>query len=416
MMKNSLRAKNTTPESSRDPLMHGKSLLIISNTFPNPDDSYIGSIFVKEQAKYLKHYFDNVSIISPVAYGVDRLRGTSSTDYSFDGIRVFFPRYLNIPFFYSHGRRSWVALESRAILSVIKKEKIPLDLIHAHMTWPSGAVAAELKKQFGVPLVLTEHTSTTFNSAVKKRDACWKNTLNAADVIIRVRKGDNHLFKELDVPLEKVISIPNGFDHKTFLPISSDQCRRELSLPEERKILLNVGNMFSPVKGHRFFIEAMSQVVRARNDVLGIIVGSGKLEAELRNLIRELHLEDHVRLVGSKPHNQIPLWINACDVFILPSLNEGNPTVMFEVLGCGKPFVGSNVGGVPGVIISEDFGLLVEPGDPDALASRILLALDREWDSEAILQYAAQYSWEAIGKEVADVYLKLLLGAGTNPN
>ena len=180
--------------------MPGKSLLIISNTFPNPDDSYIGGIFVKEQAKYLTQYFDTVSIISPVAYGIERLRGTSSRDYTFDDIRVFFPRYLNIPFFYSHGRRSWVALETRAILSVIEKEKIPFDLIHAHMTWPSGAVAAELKKQFGVPLVITEHTSTTFNGAVKKRDACWKSTLNAADAIIRVRKGDHHLFQELGVP------------------------------------------------------------------------------------------------------------------------------------------------------------------------------------------------------------------------
>jgi glycosyltransferase involved in cell wall biosynthesis len=173
-----------------------------------------------------------------------------------------------------------------------------------------------------------------------------------------------------------------------------------------------VGNLYSTVKGHSFFIEAISRVLRSRNDVLGIIVGSGKLEKELQNLIKELHLENHVRLVGSKPHNQIPLWINACDVFVLPSLNEGNPTVMFEVLGCGKPFVGSKVGGVPGVIISEDYGLLVEPGDPDALADRILLALNKEWDREAILQFAAQYSWETIGKEVADVYSKLL--AGTN--
>lgn len=392
--------------------MHEKSLLIISNTFPNPDDSYIGSIFVKEQARYLKKYFDTVSVISPVAYGMDRLRRTTSTDYVYDDIRVFFPRYLNIPFFYSHSRSSWIALETRAVLSVIEKERIPFDLVHAHMTWPSGAVAAELKKQFDVPLVITEHTSTTFNAAAKKRDSCWKRTLDAADSIIRVREGDNHLFKDLDVPMEKVIAIPNGFDHTAFLPISSAKCRSELGLPEDRRILLNVGNMYSAVKGHRFFIEAMSRVVSSHEDVLGIIVGSGKLEAELLNLIKELNLEDHVRLVGSKPHSQIPLWINACDVFVLPSLNEGNPTVMFEVLGCGKPFVGSKVGGVPGVIISEDYGLLVQPGDPSALADRITLALEREWDRELILQYAARYSWEAIGKEIADVYSKVLSGAG----
>ena len=77
--------------------------------------------------------------------------------------------------------------------------------------------------------------------------------------------------------------------------------------------------------------------------------------------------------------------MNACDLFVLPSLNEGNPTVMFEALGCGKPFVGTKVGGVPEVIASDDYGLLVEPADPEDLAEKILVALDREWDREAIL-------------------------------
>lgn len=392
--------------------MREKSLLIISNGFPNRDDSYIGGIFVKEQVRYLKNFFKNVSVISPVAYGMGILRSTSSTDYAYEGIKVFFPRYLNVPLFYSHGRSFWVSLEMKAILSVIERENIPFDVIHAHMTWPSGAVAAKLKKRFDVPLVITEHTSATFYDAAKTKDSCWKRTFKAADAIVRVKEGDNSLFEELGVSLKKVNAIPNGFDHEKFYPIPSHDCRKKLNLPEDRKIVLNVGNLYDPVKGHRIFIKAISQVVESREDVLGIIVGSGKLEAEILEYIKELHLGDHVRLVGSKPHDQIPFWINACDVFVLPSLNEGNPTVMFEVLGCGKPFVGTKVGGVPEVIISEDYGLLVEPGDPDALAEQIILALKKEWDREAILKYSNRYNWENIGGEIADVYTKILSGSG----
>jgi glycosyltransferase involved in cell wall biosynthesis len=389
--------------------MARSNLLVISNSFPNRDDSFVGNIFVKEQVRYLKNFFKTVSVVSPVAYGVNFLRSTSSTDYLYEDISVFFPRYLNVPFFYSRGRSLWVSLETRAILSVIEKQNIPFDIIHAHMTWPSGAVAAELKKRFNVPLVITEHTSATFYNAAKRKDAYWKRTFQAADAIVRVREGDNSLFEELDVPLEKVYAIPNGFDHEKFYPMPSASCREQLALPVDRKIVLNVGNLYSPVKGHRIFIKAISQVAESRGDVLGIVVGSGKLETELLRYIQELHMEDHVRLVGSKPHDQIPFWLNACDVFVLPSLNEGNPTVMFEVLGCGKPFVGTSVGGVPGVITSEDYGLLVNPGDPDALAEQIELALKREWDRDAILQYAARYNWENIGKELADVYSKVLL-------
>lgn len=76
--------------------------------------------------------------------------------------------------------------------------------------------------------------------------------------------------------------------------------------------------------------------------------------------------------------------MNACDVFILPSLSEGNPTVMFECLGCGKPFVGTKVGGIPEIINSEDYSLLCEPANPKELAEKILIALDKGWDNEKI--------------------------------
>ena len=100
--------------------------------------------------------------------------------------------------------------------------------------------------------------------------------------------------------------------------------------------------------------------------------------------------------------------MNACDLFVLPSLNEGNPTVLPEALGCGKPFVGTKVGGVPEVITSDESGLLVEPADPEDLAGRILIALDREWDREKILTYAERYTWENIAKEIMGVYEQIL--------
>ena len=90
------------------------------------------------------------------------------------------------------------------------------------------------------------------------------------------------------------------------------------------------------------------------------------------------------------------------------SLNEGNPTVMFEALGCGKPFIGTRVGGVPEVIVSDVYGLLVNPADPADLAGKILTALDRTWDQEAIVQYADRFTWNEISKEILKVYRSVL--------
>lgn len=100
--------------------------------------------------------------------------------------------------------------------------------------------------------------------------------------------------------------------------------------------------------------------------------------------------------------------MNAADLFVLPSLNEGNPTVMFEALGCGKPFVGTRVGGIPEIITSEDYGLLVKPASVQDLADMLLKALTKEWDSERIVAYARQYSWGNIVGNMEHIYRSLL--------
>jgi glycosyltransferase involved in cell wall biosynthesis len=148
----------------------------------------------------------------------------------------------------------------------------------------------------------------------------------------------------------------------------------------------------------------MSEIVKHRDDVLCVIVGKGKLENIIQKQINDLNLEKFIKLVGGKSHDEIPLWMNACDLFVLPSLNEGNPTVLVESLGCGKPFVGTKVGGVPEIINSDDYGLLVEPGDSNDLAEKIEIALNKDWDIGKIKEYGNNFTWENIASQIVEVY------------
>ncbi|WP_292366244.1 glycosyltransferase, partial [Methanoculleus sp. UBA208] len=298
------------------------------------------------------------------------------------------------------------------------------DIIHLHNVYSFTALSFPVLKRFcRIPLVLTHHGQLMFGEPMK--DICVKIyeksakqfILNSVDKTVALSEFDaRHILPHNNVsahhhastPLRNVVSIPNGYDNRKFRPMDTRKCREALGLPPDKKLILNVGRLYGAVKGHEHLIEAMARVVKKRKDVLCVIVGPGRLYDTLEHQIRSLGLEDYVVLAGGKPHDEIPVWLNACDLFVLPSLSEGNPTVMFEAFGCGKPFVGTRVGGVPEVITSDEYGLLVDPAEPGDLAEKILLALDREWDREAILACSERYTWENITEEILRVYAQIL--------
>lgn len=386
--------------------MKTENLLVICNNFPDKDNAHIGGIFVKEQINYLKKYFKKVYVISSVAYGMDYLRKRHHVDYSYENVHVYYPKYFNFPFFYSHGQNIWKIFQVRALDKLIKEEKLVFDLIHAHYTWPSGAVAVELKKKYDVPLIITEHTHVTLYRELKRKNKQYFNTWESCDAIIRVNKKDIPLLISHGVNPNKIFHIVNGFDPLKFKPISMDAARSELHLPINKKLLINISTL-TDIKGQKYLITAIKNIVEKRKDVLCLIGGSGPLKEKLQKQIDDLNLQDFVKLIGFVPDNLLSIYMNACDIFVLPSLGEGNPTVMFEALGCNKPFIGTTVGGEPEIITSEDYGLLSEPADSEKLAENLLMAMDKEWDVKIIEAYAAQFTWDVISQEIINVYSKI---------
>jgi len=388
--------------------MTARNLLIISNNFPNKDNSYIADIFVKEQVKYLKKFFDRVYVISPVAYGMDFLRKTIHKDYQYENVSVFFPKYLNIPFFYNYGRSVWIFLETKAIMALINREKIKFDIIHAHFTWPSGAVAVEIKKHFNVPVIITEHTHITLSKEIAKKNHNFINTLKKCDSIIRVNKKDIPLFQKLGIEKNRLHHIGNGYDSKKYFPLNKDKERELLNLPKEKKIILNIGRL-SEEKGQNFLISAIAEIQQKRTDCICYIGGDGPDREKLIAQICKEHLQNKVFLIGFVPDNVMVHWMNACDIFVLPSLSESFGIVQIEAMACGKPVVATRNGGSEEIIISDDFGLLVNPGNSVDLAEKIIIALERQWNTEKIQQYAYLFTWEIISKKITGIYQQLLI-------
>lgn len=390
--------------------INNKKLLVICHSYNNfQKDSIEGlSRFFKEIRAFVRiNSFAGISKFIPWT-NLDRFTPSYKIDLSHKPSNVtviptslyYFPGDI---FYKSLGLKHFNTV-SRAM----KRYNFHFDFIHSHFTWSAGYVGARLKEEISVPFVVTAHGYDIYSLPFKDQE--WREkieyVLNSADHIITVSKSNLACIKKLEVS-SPVSVIPNGFRSDLFYPRETSECRRILGLPSDLKIILTVGNL-EPIKGQKYLIETIREVIRERKDILCVIIGSGKLHTTLMRQIISDGLEDYIIMKGGKPHDEIPLWMNACDRFVLPSLNEGNPTVMFEALGCGKPFVGTRVGGVPEIIISDEYGLLAEPTNPDDLAEKILVALDREWDREAILAYAERFTWENVVKEIMGVYEQVL--------
>ena len=385
-------------EASEDGLK-GDSLLVIVPSYPNQDRSYWGGSFVWNQIAELKDSFKKVIVIAPVLRSFGCMRKDKlCKDYAYDNVEVYYPRAAYVPLFWTN--RLLVDNRLDVVNRTIERYHLDFDLIHAHFTWPSGYIGVKLKERYNTPLVTTIHEDGEWLS----REIALNHPLinaawSGADLLIRVNRKDAAALRQFN---DRVCSIPNGYS-PNFYPIDTLVARRKLGLAEDTPIVFSLGYLIKR-KGFNFLIDAMERISGSRDDVLCYIGGDGTERKNLQNQIDRLDLGERVTLLGTVSEEDLPLWMNAANLFVLPSLNEGNPTVMFEVLGCGKPFVGTKVGGVPEVISSDEYGMLVEPADAAELAEKILLSLDREWDRDSIRRYSIRYTWKSIADEIIKAY------------
>jgi glycosyltransferase involved in cell wall biosynthesis len=154
--------------------------------------------------------------------------------------------------------------------------------------------------------------------------------------------------------------IPPGVDFVRFRPGDRAVARSRLGLPDGVLIALYVGGL-SLRKGADVFAAALAGLPTWQ----GVMVGGGELESELRQ-------QASVRLVGVAAPNEIPAWMQAASVIVVPSREEPLGLAAVEALGCGIPVVASRTGGLVDVIRDDENGLLVEPADPAALVAALV--------------------------------------------
>ena len=382
--------------------VNNKNILLVTSSYPDKDNVLIQGNFVKNQDDELKKYFKTVYIISPISiHHKFTETGRVCHDYSYDNIHVYFPYSVYLPLLYS--RHITIDTRLPMVKHIIKVNNLKIDLIHAHMSEPSGYIAMKLKEVLEIPYVLTIHENEIwFKNEVQMDHKKIINAWKKADALIRVNPYDIPLLKNYN---PNSYYIANGYS-PTFHPIDCKICREKLGISMDKKILFGLG-ILTKRKGFHFLIEAMNTIVKEHDNVICYIGGDGSERDHLEKMIHRYNLNDKVYLLGRISDENLPLWMNACDLFVLPSQGEGNPTVMFEALGCGKPFIGTRVGGIPAIISSDEYGLMCEPGSISSLHEVLEKALSAEWDSNKILEYAQQFMWKNICEKIVSIYKKI---------
>jgi len=389
-------------------------ILVITNLFPYPGNETRGN-FITNRLKALKKFnvdfnvFGTISQDSLFAKVFRKITGSARQEkygdyYEIDGIRynyLSFDRRL-YDIFSEYVLKKDYTLEYAKELAN-KKYKLfvqeKYDLIHAHgmYTPPAGLVAELLSQKLNIPYVVTCHGSD-INLLMENAKELYIDVLGNADKVIFVSNALLNKAKSLSYSGTNAVVIPNGIDPKIFKPLDKEKIKRELGL--NKKVVGYVGNLKYVKRADKF--SEIFENIALKQEVEFLVVGDGELRENVEKECRQKSLK--VKFVGRVPNDEVPYYMNAMDVMILPSRNEGFGAVIIEAQACGVPVVGSSNGGIPEAI--GDGGMAVEEGEDfeKRFADAVVELLKNPINSSYLRERALGFSWENIVKKEVKVY------------
>jgi teichuronic acid biosynthesis glycosyltransferase TuaC len=387
-------------------------VLVLTTIYPNRRRPTYG-VFVHERIRHVAARCE-VIVVAPIPwFPFNRwLRGREFTGVPLkeplDGITIYHPRFLSVPRIAKSLDGILYALSLLPFLVWLRR-RFSFDLIDAQFGYPDGVGAALLAGIFRRPLCVTLRGDESRVARFALRRRQLRAALQRATVVA-VSDALSQLARDLDVPEERICVIPNGVDVTRFQPSDQLEARMRLGLPMDRAILVAVGSLIGR-KGHHLIVPLLPALLERRPNLLYVAVGNlgGRQSCAglIELLVREHELESHVKVVIARPHEEMPLWLAAADLFCLATSHEGCSNAILEALACGLPVVSTTVGGNPEIVRAED-GILVPFWNPQAFVDALVRALDHPWDRAAIAQRMSSHGWDRTAASMIENYGRVL--------
>ena len=306
-------------------------------------------------------------------HGLERKVDARAVESMLENLHVYPP----VSLLRNPARIYWENVYAVNVSKVIEENKI--DLIHAHFAYPEGLAGLLAKRKTGRSLIVTVHgydilseSSLGYGIRLNKRiDAIIRRVLNSANAIVAASSAT---FKEaskiVDKP-DKIYLIPNGVDIERFNPnLDGAQIRRKLRI-ELRPVIFAL-RKHEPKNGLEYLIKAVPLVTKEKDDAVFVIGGDGALRRFHEQLAVKLGVRERIIFTGEIPQVESPYYYAMSDIAVVPSVQEAFGLVVSEAMACGKPVIGTKVGGIPDQIINGYNGFLVQPRNPTEIAEKIL--------------------------------------------
>lgn len=348
------------------------NIVFIPNWYSNKKDPIAG-IFVKEQAQALSKYC-NIKVYYP-------FDETAEEDYSVnqeEGLTVIRRKYKKsvIP------KMTFVSNFFK-IFSDIKEinRKLKIDILHAHVSYPSGFIAVLIGKIFKIPVVITEHAPVNMLIGSRIRNKMLQYTFTNAKEVVCVSE---HLAKDI-----KKLGFKGNFkviNNGIELHMQNYKIDNQLDKSNIIDIVCISSFYNKEIKGIQYLLPAINDIVRKTSYKLKLhLVGGGEFLNYYKEMSESLHIDSICNFYGNQPKSITHGIVSKCHFLVSSSLHETFGCAIAEAMMMGKPVVVTNSGG-PEDFVDDKSGIIVQKESVDALAKGIIQMIDNydEYDKNYI--------------------------------